>query len=324
MINHNSEIESFLKSMLKIDSARVELYVIKKKEDSINLCRFNLNNDIMDEFILILKEFISKVINNENSFEIREFFDLDYSKGNIRYISTNDVQFFCELLEQIKQFDDIPICEKIKYLTDINFYAFEINHQNFKKIIFFKKKDEVRLIKHAGIMKGTELNRIEEEVLEFDELIDCIYVENLNKIIVFDEEKFEIMFKFRKFYEDFGYRALMDLKDTFIRVDDILLESKFNVPVLKKIVKLKKNGKFLQIKNQEITIDFFRRQSIKLKDKIDDFSIKIEKNKIIISNSKELYNFIDACNDTYVTSIANRNPKVDADIYKAPDKSLIK
>jgi hypothetical protein len=333
-INYLIELPKFFNYISSIESRNsrrhVELFIFTSEYDD---CRYNLSNDIMKEFIEILQNFIKNTLQENGNVKYHDFYDLNFEKDSIRYISTTEVPNLNEIIDPIYHHESVPTCKDIKEMNKnknkILAYAIDIQDNEYGKIIYFKKKEQVKVLKHKAILTQGVLNKIVEDVLEFDEKVDFIFVEKLNSIIIFNEENFEIIFRFRNFYLKNSSESLNKLDGTYVSINqNILIEiEKLNIPLLKNIVKLEKNHKFEQIKNNQITIDYFKDQQKIIQKQIpntDKLKFDIKDNKITINEKKELKGFIDACNDTYLRSLARKNLNAEPDLYEAPEKNLLK
>src|SRR5215204_3515407 len=117
-INYLIELPKFFNYISSIESRNsrrhVELFIFTSEYDD---CRYNLSNDIMKEFIEILQNFIKNTLQKNGNVKYYDFYDLNFEKDSIRYISTTEVPNLNEIIDPIYHHESVPTCKDIKEMN---------------------------------------------------------------------------------------------------------------------------------------------------------------------------------------------------------------
>jgi hypothetical protein len=324
-----NEIYSFLLDISKsetIINKHASLYVLesKRRSNDYDLCKYSLGNKVMKDLITILQKHVEKtLIKDEKPRICRNYLALDSSSQDLKYITRSDVPNFIKVLDMINKDTDFEDCKDISTIEHRNSFAIKIDGSDkLGRLIFFKKNDEVRILKGNIFSWFTgKLEKVEEPLVSFDNNVDCLYIEKLDKIIIYNSEKFETIFKYREFYERHPDRGIKELRGSYVIISNSIEIEKLSKDALKKITKLHKNKKFEQIKKGVIDISFFKKKKTKTPNEI---LFDVSGKEISIKKKDELLSFLDACNDKITSAIAPINPNVQPVLYMTEEKELYK
>lgn len=231
----------------------VNMYLISKtttkSEDPLyNIYTVDIDGEIPRYFREIIGNKLEELI-NDSELKYRKFFDMNSSSNEIRMIPVNDVDAFNRISNDLQRFVDLPPFQGIGEIKDIWAYAIEIKFSG-DKLIYFRKYAASKIISRKGITTlfvKNRLNKVEGDVLAFDDSIDCVYYKSLESIMVLDKEKFENIFNFNDFYRKRSEKVLKSLSlSNVIDIDSaVILDASIKARISRKITVLSK-GEMLE------------------------------------------------------------------------------
>lgn len=301
-------IEIFEKvlNLLENAEATVNMFVMKKtyskfKDKLYKLYTVEITNKVATEFINIAKNQLltTKQSLENNECKIRNFFDLELDSQDISFIDVKQIETFESVINQIKQFTRLETIESFEKIKRIHAYAIEVKTLN-KSFLYFRKYQESKIITKKFITflfyKG-KFDEIKGDILIFDNLIDCFYLDETKKMYILNRVNFEQIFDFKEYYRKQTIDALKTLEES--NSFEISQELANSIPtkykIARKITKLHKSGTL------KISVEVLKKH----KEKIPHLRYTIEKEKIIINDEKALEDFLNVCYDNYVEGIVS-------------------
>jgi hypothetical protein len=152
--DERDEIYSFLLEISRSDTLvnkHASLFVLESKQRSndYELCKYSLGNNAMKDLITILQKHVVKTLTKDEEPRIcRNYLALDSSPRDLKYITRIEVPNFTNILDMINKDTELDDCKDISAIEHRNSFAIKIEGSGkFGRLIFFKKNDEVKILK---------------------------------------------------------------------------------------------------------------------------------------------------------------------------------
>lgn len=293
----------------------VKLYLVvktKNDEEPFVFYAIHIDGNVPGYFHSTLEKKLHAVSEDikKSPAKFKSFFSVLRDVGDIFYVPAEDVPNFKWILDKLAQkpqkIDSFPNLNK---LGDIWGFAVDMETQH-GKTIYFRKYTESKIIgkenekgKWSGRLHEGKLTDLQGDVLTFDEQIDCIYFGQTDTVVVTSQYgRFETMFDFRDYYKKETKKALGELKDHFLIIeDDLIQKAAGRIRTSQNITKLSRSGVFKDIKDKKITASYF-------KDTRDEFGADISYTllgeKLVLDNVKDVDAFADVCSFKYLKGSA--------------------
>ncbi|ENB2043837.1 Kiwa anti-phage protein KwaB-like domain-containing protein [Vibrio alginolyticus] len=314
------ELLEYAEELKDDDSAKLSLYFVTRHLKS----GMNKNSKVTDkyDFKLVqaaisssIKSFFQKTLANQiishgsrDDIEMKNYTVIDDDINNkiYAYADNNAISFSKVINEQIKD----PNIPELNALNDIrnDLWAYCIKVEQNKKFTYSFRKissgkvttnatDEVKGFFNklsAGFDKtGKELKEFDGSVINFDDKIDCIYIED--KFYVFHKKSFESIVGLEAEFTEAAQKTLNKIKE-FELVEGLehIESAMLHKPSLRKtLAHIAEKGNHTSLDEQEIV------SMNEVLNKFKGESFEMKEGKIVINNEAEGKNFLRLLNDYY-------------------------
>ncbi len=304
------------------DSFTVNFYLLKKRnvEDVSQKYRLffgTFDGEAKRGFADIINIFLRNKMPQIR--EMVDFFDYDHEFAKTYNLDSEYIDGFNNLINKMNQFGSLNSARNNLPNLDVssNAIIFEILFNEGKRILFFQKQDIQKKIKQGWknfvLVEGVFQRIVESKNnLNFFPFFDFIFIEEEEQFIIFDRNKFEQVFDYKKYYEDCARREL----DSFERKNIFLSTEVRNTAlgyksIMSKITNLSFYEKFSEeILNPENISNYLSKEELKI-------SFILEDGKIYINSIDELKQLMDVVSGNYVQEV------VTGEKYRALSKDRI-
>lgn len=196
-----SKLDQFIKNDVSVNLH----YLDRCNQNKTKIIKSNyeliLNEQIKPEIIEILKSVIEKY-----RYETIKPYSIDIDTTEIDCIYSIDAQevpFLKVFLKAIQDKNVDKITNHLSKNINTNMIILSYTIDNGDRAICFASYNPLNLFKGKKIfyMQNTyEIKNFRENLISIPNYFDCIYIQNLNKIIIFQKKHFETMFKYKEEY----------------------------------------------------------------------------------------------------------------------------
>lgn len=299
-------LEGLLEALRKHHDEKVRLFLITKhrhedkaKRNALRQFVFkvwtvDLNRDLNKYFFHLLIRQLEKTVTHKG-LEIKEYAVIDDEiDGKIyRYSLSKALAFSDIIINQLsKAHVDIPYVPSLQDIKD-NLWAYCISTEleeadylySFRKIykgkIVTDKKDIREKIVCMFDTADSKLKSIEEEVINFDDKLDCICHDG--RFYILQKKSFEKLVGMEEEFRQHAEEVIETLKNTnfFVGLDVFSEEVLNNSTLFRKIAHIARRDRFKTLDSTRIL------QMKKLAKKLE-LPLKIKGNKLIIEDHKDV------------------------------------
>lgn len=307
------------------DSTHVDMYLLKQTQSKFPDKRFELKTiDIVDDipkaFRQVAKRKLSKVSKNiaAGLVKIRGFYEMKYSKGDFTFLEAEKIPVFPHIKKSIKEHTNLHPLSDLSEVKQFHSFAIRFCTEG-GDIIYFRRMRKYQLVSQyygiTGFLHKGKFNKVKDDILAFDEVVDCIYFEEADAVLILDKGMTENIFNFKDAYATHTKEVFETLdKQNIATIDKKLLDKVIgSKQITRRITAMLKENKFnrpmkFYLDHQQL----FKSDPNKYKRELATFHII--NNKVSLTNQEELETFLGVCTDAYVKGIVSG---VD---YFAPDK----
>lgn len=196
-----SKLKEFIQNDVSVNLHYVDRCNQNKTKIIKNNYKLILNEKIKPEIIdilrLVIKKYRYKTISPYS-------IDIDTTEiDHIYYIDAKDVPFLKIFLKAIQNEDIEKVTDKLSNEINTNMVIASYTVNNGDRAICFTSYNPLNLFKGKKIfyMKNSyEVKDFSENLISIPNYFDCIYIQSLDKIIIFQKNHFETIFKYKEEY----------------------------------------------------------------------------------------------------------------------------
>lgn len=207
-----STLEKFNSDEVSINLHYVDRCNQNKNKIIRNNYELRLNKEILPE----LRGIIPSLIEKYRYKTIRPYtIDIDSAEIDCIYkINADEVPFLQTFLSAIRQNDVEQITSHLSNNLNTNMVmtSYTINDD---RVICFTSYNPMNLFKGKKIYmlnQSIELTTFKENLISIPDYVDCVYIESLQQIIIFQKKHFETIFKYKEEYRRKANEALKLIK----------------------------------------------------------------------------------------------------------------
>ncbi|WP_180960405.1 Kiwa anti-phage protein KwaB-like domain-containing protein [Neobacillus cucumis] len=223
------------------------LYMVTRKKENDTFIYNVLTAETLHEIAEQLNEIMINhlaTIQSQNR-EFREYEIDDSSNEYVQYITLNTVSAANTMLDPIINNNSDPFTSDPETFSSLWAYGVKIE-LNDKKLVWFRKYSKGKVLKkgfkEAVLFKDGKFSKIEHDVFQIDENVDC-FIWN-DEIYITQHHNFEKIFSYEDQYEEKFGEALDVIRETFSFIDhESLQQFVHNDSIQKrKLAAIMKNG----------------------------------------------------------------------------------
>lgn len=296
------------------DDTHVDMYLLKQTQSKKPEKRFELQTmDIIDDIPKKFREIAKKklaaadvAIKNKTR-PVKVFYDMNYKKKNITFIAPTKVPFFEHIKTAMKEHTNLHVLEDLSEVKKFHSIALRFCTSD-GDVIYFRKIRSYQLVSRhysiTGALHKGKFNKVKDDILAFDEVVDCVYFEEADSILVLDKSMTESIFAFKDYYIEGTKNAIGTLTSLkLVEVDatlfDKVLRSK---SYTRQITEMLQDGKFKRdTKWFADHLTLFQSEPAKYKAQLASYAIGTD-GQVVIKNEVQLDTFLGVCSDSYVRS----------------------
>lgn len=207
-----STLEKFNSDEVSINLHYVDRCNQNKNKIIRNNYELRLNKEILPE----LRGIIPSLIEKYRYKTIRPYtIDIDSAEIDCIYkINADEVPFLQTFLSAIRQNDVEQITSHLSNNLNTNMVmtSYTINDD---RVICFTSYNPMNLFKGKKIYmlnQSIEITTFKENLISIPDYVDCVYIESLQQIIIFQKKHFETIFKYKEEYRRKANEALKLIK----------------------------------------------------------------------------------------------------------------
>lgn len=207
-----STLEKFNSDEVSINLHYVDRCNQNKNKIIRNNYELRLNKEILPE----LRGIIPSLIEKHRYKTIRPYtIDIDSAEIDCIYkINAGEVPFLQTFLSAIRQNDVEQITSNLSNNLNTNMVmtSYTINDN---RAICFTSYNPMNLFKGKKIYmlnQSIEITTFKENLISIPDYVDCVYIESLQQIIIFQKKHFETIFKYKEEYRRKANEALKLIK----------------------------------------------------------------------------------------------------------------
>ena len=306
---------------LKNNDCNVNFYLItrnKKDKSDINIFQTKAEKSVGEYIYDIVINQLGEYLNNEDYSKCEYCPITKYDKFTVEYISLGE-------LTKLDDFQHLLFSSQSHMIFKgnleenqelwISLFVFEFTDgTDIRRIIAFQKIRSNKSLNNKKLFSFNQekLYKIDNSILSIEERVDCIFMDEINQMFIFNKYYFELMFGFEEkfkaeiqeklkiFEENDEINSILDLRKFYKKIEN-------NRNHLKKLYKIIKDDKFYLLDEENIT---------KIEKKCN---IKIEKEEGVIKLSHDnIRKILAMLNEDYLESILTEDSYLTAN--KIPPK----
>lgn len=224
----------------------------KKKKRNFVVNKLKLDSAITNSFFSFAQETFVNTVDDlkKDTTKIKNFFDEDITSDDYSQLETKDIEHFSDIIQKIYEHRDDTIENEISMVEKASFFAVRFKIDD-KLVVHFTKFLPSNIITErnwiSAAFSGGSFTSIKGTNVVFPKKIDCIYVQSLKKLLIFNKEHMESMFDYYLYYQQKVDEMMdhLETKNKIIVFDKKFMhEIKITKQIPKKITKMMNDGKF--------------------------------------------------------------------------------
>jgi hypothetical protein len=200
-------VSNLLTKLSENEVENVNLYYIlrnkSKEQVSYKIAGIKIDPTISEFFKDNIEKFLEKKLeDNENNIEYMNYEpDIQIDRNIVLTIAKTEVDLVQEYLEKL---DDLENMDDSKQIKQKNLWGYIVHFNDINLFMFKKFSSSNVILKAKGFMNALIqdgiLNSVEEDLITFDQNIDCLLYED--NFLIFNKQNFEKVFDFfEKMYQ---------------------------------------------------------------------------------------------------------------------------
>lgn len=299
---------------LKNNDCKVNFYLLsrnKKDKSDINIFQTKTDQSVGEYIFSIVKNQLNEYLNDEDYAKVEYCPVTKYNKFAVEYILLDELHRLSEFQRLLSSPHSHMIYKgnlEENHELWISLFVFEFTEGNtIRKITAFQKiRSKKTLTKNLFSIRNDELYKINNSILSIEDKIDCIFMDNMSEMFIFNKYFFELMFgfeeKFKKeikeslkiFEENDEINSILDINKFYDKIEN-------NRNHLKKLYKVIKDNK-LYLLNEENIIKTEEKCNIKIEKEGGFLKLSHDNIRKILAMLNEDYLESILSDDSYLTS----------------------